>query len=152
MARLSRLRFWTLFFALSKPAVFMLLKYPVLRFVKVVCGSIDLRAGFNVLFVFHAWGCFALTSIYSSKGWKKLADIHGIDSLNAVQGYFHDWFQQRFHWKRDAHWHTEIWKSPACGNFGFIKIQCRCFLALLITELWSDLFFVSGVVCQVRDR
>jgi len=60
-------------------------------------GSIGLLAGggFNVLFVFIPGGffCFALIiSIYSAKGWKKLADIHGIDSLKAGLGYCHDQF------------------------------------------------------------
>lgn len=104
------------------------------------------------LFVFIPGGffCFALIiSIYSAKGWKKLADIHGIDSLNAGLGYCHDRFHAAIPLKKGCTLTPE--KNPVCGNFRFSQNSMSLFSGL--AELMVQFVVcLSRVVWQVRDR
>lgn len=91
---------------------------------------------------FHSWGIFLflllLQAYILQRVGNKKSDIHGIDSLKAGLGYFHDRFHAAILLKQGCT--LTPGKNPVCSNCGFSQNSMSLFSGL--AELRSNLLFI----------
>ena len=121
-----------------QPAIFMLCKIPVLRWIYRPTG----RWWFQCVVRFHSRGIFLFCSYYKHifrKGLEKTSGHSWYWFIESGPGVL-PWSVSRSD-SIETGMHVDTWKkSLSAATFGFLKIQCHCFLALL--NLWSKLLFI----------